>query len=374
MSWPKHKTVVFYFHSVSWKKNPKWVRSYLTHELALFRYLLDWLTGEDYKVISLLEAHQNGYLFNEKTACLTFDDGYVDFYTFVYPLLKHYHFHATVFVSPLLVNPDLTKRKVWNLVDRDAADFECWGYLNWAEMEEMEKSGWVSVESHTYTHLKYPKSDVIVDFHRPHSNCMYPVGWYFPERMWDYIQNDQFEHLIPYGFPFFEQGSACITKKRVIHPRFVQGVTAILQENEFFLQPASSCLEKIYSLYHEYKANNNIFLSIESDEEFAARIQFEVQQSKVEIEKRLNKKVNFLCWPHGDNSLDAHRIALQSGYLATTIGNQFNESEVDSTRIPRRFTIQPWRGSRYLGLLKMRLKLSDYQEKRWIQNLLKLIR
>jgi hypothetical protein len=374
MSRPKLKTVVFYFHSVSWNKNPHWVRNYLTHEIHLFRYLLDWLREENYKVVSLQEAHECNYEFNFKTACLTFDDGYVDFYVFVYPLLVQYKFHATVFVSPLLINPSPDKRRVWNLSDKDAPGYECWGYLNWAEMKEMEDSGFVSVESHTYTHLKYPKSDKIVDFHRPKSNCLYPVGYYHPDKMWNYIGNDEFERLIPFGFPFFEQGSACVTKKKTINPFFVEKVTEELNKNHFYENSAQICLDRVKEIYLDFKLKNSIFLNEETDKEFQSRVLFELTQSKLEIEINLKKKVQFLCWPHGDNSAEVHEIAIQSGYVATTMGNLNKSSDLNKSRIPRRFTIQPWRGSKLLGLYKMRLKIAEYQNNRWVKSMMTLIR
>lgn len=63
---------------------------------------------------------------------LTFDDGYEDFYTYVYPVLKKYNITATVFLPTGLVgNP---------------------GYLNWGQIEEMKGSGLVIFANHTWSH------------------------------------------------------------------------------------------------------------------------------------------------------------------------------------------------------------------------------
>ena len=45
-----------------------------------------------------------------------------------------------------------------------------------------------------------------------------------------------------------------------------------------------------------------------------------LSESKRIIENELNKKVEFCCWPHGDNNDFAHQAALELGYKATTVG------------------------------------------------------
>lgn len=67
-----------------------------------------------------------------KPIVLTFDDGYEDFYTYAYPVLKKYNITATVFLpTGLLGNP---------------------GYLNWGQVEEIKGSGLVTFANHTWSH------------------------------------------------------------------------------------------------------------------------------------------------------------------------------------------------------------------------------
>lgn len=69
---------------------------------------------------------------------LTFDDGYVDNYTQLFPLLKKYNCKATIFMITANINWD--------------------GYLTDWQMKEMTDSGLVSVQSHTVSHLPMAES------------------------------------------------------------------------------------------------------------------------------------------------------------------------------------------------------------------------
>ena len=67
-----------------------------------------------------------------KYLVLTFDDGYEDNYTEVFPLLKKYDCKATIFMITRLIGKE--------------------GYLSADQIREMTASGLVSVQSHTVSH------------------------------------------------------------------------------------------------------------------------------------------------------------------------------------------------------------------------------
>jgi peptidoglycan/xylan/chitin deacetylase (PgdA/CDA1 family) len=105
---------------------------------------------------------------------LTFDDGYRDNYTNAYPLLKKYHVKATLFV-------------ITGAVGRP-------NYLTWPQIQEMEKSGLVDVESHSVHHpdmsnltpeqakmeLTVSKAMLEAHLHKPVTMFAYPMGKYRP--------------------------------------------------------------------------------------------------------------------------------------------------------------------------------------------------
>ena len=153
----------------------------------------------------------------------------------------------------------------------------------------MEQSGIVDIQSHTMTHTKYFVSDKITGFHHPGADCVYAVGNLFPERLPYYIGDQDFEKLIPYGYPYFEQKSSIIAKKVTINPSFTQSV--ILQSsrgvplgesfgqsfNNFaWTQPYDfgKLFDKIKPIYEDAKNSNSIIQSVETDEEYAKRSLF----------------------------------------------------------------------------------------------------
>lgn len=70
---------------------------------------------------------------SDKSIALTFDDGYEDFYTTIFPLLKKYKIKATVYV-------------IINALDKK-------GYLTKEQVRELSRSEFVEIGSHTYNHL-----------------------------------------------------------------------------------------------------------------------------------------------------------------------------------------------------------------------------
>lgn len=119
---------------------------------AVFRRQMDWLYRNGYKTLTLAELEQrlqscpSRLKQQNKEVVLTFDDGYDDFYTIVYPLLQHYDFHASVFPVVRAVG--------------DPADYvSSYRHLTWDQLREMDRSGYVEVGSHTLTHPRLATLD-----------------------------------------------------------------------------------------------------------------------------------------------------------------------------------------------------------------------
>lgn len=76
----------------------------------------------------------------QKPIILTFDDGHESFYSYVYPLLKKYQMKAVVSVVGIFTDT-YTKNEDHNL------DYS---YLTWKQLNEMNNSGYVEVQNHSY--------------------------------------------------------------------------------------------------------------------------------------------------------------------------------------------------------------------------------
>lgn len=70
----------------------------------------------------------------DKPIIITFDDGYIDMYKNVFPILQKYNAKATLFVITDYLNLYPS-------------------YLTWSQAREMQSSGLVDVESHTLSHV-----------------------------------------------------------------------------------------------------------------------------------------------------------------------------------------------------------------------------
>jgi peptidoglycan/xylan/chitin deacetylase (PgdA/CDA1 family) len=118
-------------------------RVQLTVEPNMFRAHLRYLEENGYNTISLYQleaALLYGTPLPPRPVILTFDDGYIDHYTNVFPALKERAFIATFFV--------ITGR----------ADTNDPAYLNWSQISEMAAAG-MSMESHTKTHRDLRERD-----------------------------------------------------------------------------------------------------------------------------------------------------------------------------------------------------------------------
>jgi peptidoglycan/xylan/chitin deacetylase (PgdA/CDA1 family) len=103
---------------------------------AHFLAQMQWLKANGYTTVTpdaLTDAMYNNKPLPKKSVLLTFDDGYADAYTTVFPILKQFGFVGTFFI-------------VTDWIDANRA-----GYMNWSQIAEMAHAG-MSIEAHSRTH------------------------------------------------------------------------------------------------------------------------------------------------------------------------------------------------------------------------------
>lgn len=101
-----------------------------------FETQIKYLVDSGYTIITpdeLLNAWENKSELPANPIVITFDDGHVDIYKNVFPILKKYNVKATFFIVTDNVNlyPN---------------------YLTWQQAREMQSSGLADIESHTLSH------------------------------------------------------------------------------------------------------------------------------------------------------------------------------------------------------------------------------
>lgn len=137
--------VILMYHSVGAQGER---HSSLNVPEEVFARQMDFLYRHGYKVIPLTELAEKikaGQRVGRKTLAITFDDGYSNNYSKVFPVLKKYGFPATIFVITAKIGKEYhvapgIKEKL----------------LNKEEISEMERSGLIDFGSHTLNHSYLP--------------------------------------------------------------------------------------------------------------------------------------------------------------------------------------------------------------------------
>jgi hypothetical protein len=350
------------YHSIG-PVNKNWNRNFLTLELPFFEDQLRYFK-ENFQTIFLKEywnIRSGNTAMIKKSMVITFDDGFLDNWIWAFPLLRKYNLKATIFVCPEFVDSgnevrlnleDLWKKKA------TIEEITLSGYLNWPEMKAMISSGLIDIQSHTMSHTKYFVSDKITGFHSPGNDCLYIIGNLLPHLKPYHITDTTFEKQVPYGYPVFEEVSSVCARRVTINQSFSDECIRHLAHYDFSKYAFSTAFNEILDLYHEYKADGLLITGVESDESMMERLNYEITGSKKILEDKLQIPIQFLCWPHGDNTDEAHRLALKAGYLATTSGGKFRIADTID-RIPERIGLRHVRNNRFLSLLKAKYKMES---------------
>lgn len=368
---------VIYYHSVAPALFDNWVQKFLTLPQESFEDQMDYLQVNEFRAVFFDEwlAFRTGEKsVSGKEICIAFDDGLLDNWVYAYPVAKKYGMRFTLFVSPECVDPrDVirpTLEDVWEGRCRKS-DLNGLGYLSWAEIKRMQESGVVDIQSHTMTHAKYTSSPSLKGFYYGGFPGLHPTLNAFPELRPNYMNDPEFGQRLPMGTPLFEEKSAVVARKHTINPDFFSQTAALAEKYELAIGEHRPVYEsEARQVYRQFEQAGNLVTAVETEVEYQARLAYEIVESKNILERRLGKPVRFLCWPHGDNTHEAHALALKTGYLATTAGKLVDEAgKID--RIPRIGT--SWSLGQWLNRQKFHYKIASHYHKQpyytlWLAN------
>lgn len=337
-----------------------------------FRQHLKYLRNNGFKLVNLSAIWKlacEGKMANYKYAVITFDDGFLDNWLIVPQILEEFQASGTVFV-----NPDFTE----DGFVRAAKDVPCeWGNLNYSEMKELEKKGVLDIQSHTMTHNFEFCSNKVIDFYTSQKfKNYYWLAWkLFPHEKPNWCRRiEHLKQLIPQGYPIFEYDRAITVRRFSPSDEFI----------DYAVRNFSASLPDYVNLLDEYN-NKGQF---ENKQQWKQRVEYELGQSKKLLEQKLQKQVNFVCFPGGAYNDEVLQIAERAGYKAYMIssrkktGNNYEHFKkagkssaiMGLNRISFTKDYPEFLDNNLVTYLNCKLKIDSYMGKRWANLFLQFLK
>ena len=307
----------------------------------LFEAHMSYLKNNNYKVVfldSIVSHMKQKEILSGKTIAITFDDGYRDNYEYAFPILKKFGSPATIFMSTDFIRNDTPPDIPGLSISRHPCGDKA--YLSWQEINELEKSGLIKVESHGKSHRYRFKNDTLSGFFTWSNNKYY---WY----IWDlYPDLKPYWHMISsgkgVGHPIFEEAPALSGLKFKPDEELIKNLEKAASSME---QNSTEFKNKLMDLTEKYRNEKGELGKYETENEFRDRLLSELRESKQKLEKGLSRKIQIFAWPN-DATPNIWDIALkEAGYSATTAGDHYNRPGDFDGKISRIYT-----GARLMGL------------------------
>lgn len=313
---------VLTFHSIGIEKS-QWTKRYLSSPRRHFEKFCEFILKGKYNSLFLDEWYR---LSNpestgvDKNIVLTFDDGYLDNWVYVYPIIKKYGIKITIFINPEFVDPSEEPRPTLEDVWEKKLPVESLqpvGFLNWNEMRLMEESGLVDIQSHSMSHNTYFKSDRVIDLFDGSPKYDW-LPWHYHKNDKPYYMKNNLLNSIPEGMPVFEYDRSLAVRRFIPSDEFIEYCISEYRRYKDSRQNKKEIVEKIKNELESWQSVGRY----ETDAELTSRYTYELKESKRIIEEKLNKDVRFLCWPGGRYNEQSLRLSMEAGYCASTATNK----------------------------------------------------
>ncbi|UCG52592.1 MAG: polysaccharide deacetylase family protein [Candidatus Latescibacterota bacterium] len=338
---------VLMYHSVG-RPIKGWYPPWFSVPAAVFADHLEWLAKTGYKSVTLdeLYAHVSGdATLPPKSVVLTLDDGYLDNWTYVVPLLARYGFTGTVFVTPEFVDPrDVVRTTLEDTGDDAMHDdrLDVNGFMSWNELRAAVDRNIFSVECHALTHTWYPTGPDIVDFHHP-GDAYYWLDWNTHPADKPFYLEHLGESKIPWGTPVYAHGKSLEVTRYFPDPEEAERLTRFVAKEggeEFFQR--DGWRDTLRSELERIRKGRPPRGRHETPDERRERYTEELVDSKRRIEERLGSDVRYLVFPGGGYNDESFELA-RSMFKAVTAGRPerfalFNRPGEDPGKISRRGT------------------------------------
>jgi peptidoglycan/xylan/chitin deacetylase (PgdA/CDA1 family) len=321
---------VLMFHSIGCE-NTNWYRNWLSVSLDHFETFCKYLHQGKFETVFLDSWYNTGSESKlSKQVVLTFDDGYLDNWVLAYPILKKYNLKGTIFINPEFIDTSMEVRMnlddVWDGKIK-INELTQLGFLNWSELKVMESSVFIDIQSHSMSHNFYFKSNTIKDVYNGQPQYDWMAWNSNPEKKPYYITENQ-TNLVDFGTPIFDFGRALGLRRYFPDEKLIQYSIDSFSSMDF-QKNKKALIDELNKKLKEFPGKH------ESDEEMERRYRFELFESKRIIEQKLNKKVDYLCWPGGGYNELSINLSIEAGYKASTGSARYKTNSEHYKRIRR---------------------------------------
>jgi hypothetical protein len=249
-----------------------------------------------------------------KKVVLTFDDGAKSLWHTAYPLLKKYDMKAIAFVIPGRISHGPKDSTMWPVTraqrelfsDKNTSAQMC----NWEELSEMENSGHVDIQSHSFYHALVFVSNRVIDFvNLSHFNQFDSSRTNF------LVRTEGREALLTrdsLGAPIYGHLPLYDTHKRYIDDEGLRQQCiefARRRGTQFFR--TSDWRRKMFD-FVESRCHSLEITAGHFENDLGTLIGEDIGLSKSTIERELGKRVEHLCFPFGVcNSISAELAGMK---------------------------------------------------------------
>ncbi len=110
--------------------------------------------GQIIPLMDLPEKLRSDHAPSRPWICLTFDDGFANFYQQAVPILRQYQAPATLFVPTEAVgSPEPMPFDRWAIENHRRVSDDVWRAISWNELEQCTQTGLITIGSHSHHHF-----------------------------------------------------------------------------------------------------------------------------------------------------------------------------------------------------------------------------
>lgn len=362
---------VLYYHSIadhSAKNN--W--SFLSIGIDLFKKQIDYLYKNGYNTCNWkeLDDHLSGKkALPDKTVMFHFDDGFLDNWSVVFPIMEKVGFKYSIVITPDFIQDGEVRPFVTETTDENKENW--WGYLNKKEIKKMSDSNLVDFQAHGYTHTWYPSSENIID--------IYDGANFFPHLAWNLEPDKKAYWLLkdfqaPVGYPVFEYKKSLELENRfIVNEEFISSILLAYDA----AKSKSDNMEQYQLIRKEYEDKDKGMLGrYETEEESYQRLMKELRTTREFISAITEKPVEYLVFPGGGSSKKVLDLAKEAGYKLVSKGKELNTFGSNIYQIERYSGVYtfPKNINEALNIYFLRLQIARAKGNKWVNRLFKILK